>query len=145
MGGNTMEKGHKNRYLKLYNVPIWLMVTFLLVLEVSILINIKLIFFQQSQELKNIPFWGQIVECDAGRIEVKGLARNVEGLQETYQIFYSDQIKIVDENNQDIAFQDLQTGMYVYVRLWVEGIDFQNMDTLTFVTRIECSETKEGL
>lgn len=85
------------------------------------------------------------MECDAGRIEVKGLARNVEGLQETYQIFYSDQIKIVDENNQDIAFQDLQTGMYVYVRLWVEGIDFQNMDTLTLVTRIECSETKEGL
>lgn len=85
------------------------------------------------------------MECDSSRIVVKGFEQNAEGLRETYQIFYSNQIKVVDENNQDIAFSDLQSGMYVDIRLWVDKIDFQDMDTLTIVTRIECSETKEEL
>lgn len=50
-----MGKEYKNRFLKRYNVPAWLMIIFLLVVVVSMLINIKLIFFRQSQELKNIP------------------------------------------------------------------------------------------
>lgn len=124
----------------------WIIVAvFVVILIASIVTNVKLIFFQEQKTLKNVPFVGVIEENDTGEILVRGVGENIECFRESYIIANSDQIKIVDENEKDISFQDLKQGMYVKVRLWDDDFDFQDMDVLTIVTKIKCSETKEGL
>ena len=45
---------------------------FIVLFVVSILVNVKLLFFSPAVSLKNIPFEGVITEADSGKIVVKG-------------------------------------------------------------------------
>ena len=48
------------------------LVIFIVLFVVSILVNVKLLFFSPAVSLKNIPFEGVITEADSGKIVVKG-------------------------------------------------------------------------
>ena len=84
------------------------LVIFIVLFVVSILVNVKLLFFSPAVSLKNIPFEGVITEADSGKIVVKGDGTNGCGLTEHYQIYNSDQIKIVNTNDELIQFTDLK-------------------------------------
>ena len=43
---------------------------FIVLFVVSILVNVKLLFFSPAVSLKNIPFEGVITEADSGKIVV---------------------------------------------------------------------------
>ena len=58
---------------------------FIVLFVVSILVNVKLLFFSPAVSLKNIPFEGVITEADSGKIVVKGDGTNGCGLTEHYQ------------------------------------------------------------
>lgn len=73
------------------------LVIFIVLFVVSILVNVKLLFFSPAVSLKNIPFEGVITEADSGKIVVKGGWNEwLQGFTEHYQIYNSDQIKIVN-------------------------------------------------
>lgn len=99
--------------------------------------------FQDNQliSLKNIPFEGVITEADSGKIVVKGDGTNGCGLTEHYQIYNSDQIKIVNTNDELIQFTDLKKGTRISMRLWIkEKTLYNDMDRLDIVTLIQCCE-----
>ena len=90
---------------------------------------------------KNIPFEGVITEADSGKIVVKGDGTNGCGLTEHYQIYNSDQIKIVNTNDELIQFTDLKKGTRISMRLWIkEKTLYNDMDRLDIVTLIQCCE-----
>lgn len=130
---------------KNYNIPRYVVIIFFIIFLVSIIFNMKLIFFPESVPLMNFPFNAKITETDSGEITVKGLGDNSDYFKESYRILKTDEIKIVDENNQNISFEDLKPGMYVNVRVVNYDFNFKDMDTVTFVTKIKCSESMEGL
>lgn len=106
-----------------------------------ILVNVKLLFFSPAVSLKNIPFEGVITEADSGKIVVKGDGTNGCGLTEHYQIYNSDQIKIVNTNDELIQFTDLKKGTRISMRLWIkEKTLYNDMDRLDIVTLIQCCE-----
>ena len=109
---------------------------FIVLFVVSILVNVKLLFFPPAVSLKNIPF-----EADSGKIVVKGDGTNGCGLTEHYQIYNSDQIKIVNTNDELIQFTDLKKGTRISMRLWIkEKTLYNDMDRLDIVTLIQCCE-----
>ena len=117
---------------------------FIVLFVVSILVNVKLLFFSPAVSLKNIPFEGVITEADSGKIVVKGDGTNGCGLTEHYQIYNSDQIKIVNTNDELIQFTDLKKGTRISMRLWIkEKTLYNDMDRLDIVTLIQCCEWKE--
>lgn len=128
-----------------YSIPGYLLIVFGALLTVSVLVNVKFLFLEQPEKLMNVPVEGRITESDAGQIVVEGAGNNMEGFRGTYRIYYSNQIKVVNEEEQNILFQDLKPGMYVEVRLWTDTIDRADRDVLSMVTWIKCSETREGL
>lgn len=128
-----------------YSIPGYLLIVFGALLAVSILVNVKFLFLKQPEKIMNVPVEGRITESDAGQIVVEGAGNNMEGFRGTYRIYYSDQIKVVNEKEQNILFQDLKPGMYVEVRLWTDTNDREDRDVLSMVTWIKCSETREGL
>lgn len=130
---------------KRWNIPRSMVIIFIAAFTVSLLANIKFVFFQEQASYKNIPINGVVEANDTVEIVIKGFDENREGFRERYRISNSDQMKIVDENGQYISFQDLKPDMYVEVRLWHDGFELHDMDVLNMVTRIKCSETKEGL
>ena len=110
------------------------LVIFIVLFVVSILVNVKLLFFSPAVSLKNIPFEGVITEADSGKIVVKGDGTN-------YQIYNSDQIKIVNTNDELIQFTDLKKGTRISMRLWIkEKTLYNDMDRLDIVTLIQCCE-----
>ncbi|MFR2310255.1 MAG: hypothetical protein ACLS6Z_10245 [Roseburia inulinivorans] len=114
---------------------------FIVLFVVSILVNVKLLFFSPAASLKNIPFEGVITEADSGKIVVKGDGTNGCGLTEHYQIYNSDQIKIVNTNDELIQFTDLKKGTRISMRLWIkEKTLYNDMDRLDIVTLIQCCE-----
>ena len=114
---------------------------FIVLFVVSILVNVKLLFFPPAVSLKNIPFEGVITEADSGKIVVKGDGTNGCGLTEHYQIYNSDQIKIVNTNDELIQFTDLKKGTRISMRLWIkEKTLYNDMDRLDIVTFIQCCE-----
>ena len=120
------------------------LVIFIVLFVVSILVNVKLLFFSPAVSLKNIPFEGVITEADSGKIVVKGDGTNGCGLTEHYQIYNSDQIKIVNTNDELIQFTDLKKGTRISMRLWIkEKTLYNDMDRLDIVTLIQCCEWKE--
>lgn len=145
------EKRKKDRVLygirKRYSVPGYALVVFCLILLVSLATNMRFLYLQQYEpaEFKNIPFEGRIIENNQLEIVVAGCGDNLEKYRGTYIIHNSDQIKIVDENEQNLEFKDLKPDMYVEVRLWDYGFETQDMGTLTTVTQIKCAETRERL
>ena len=119
------------------------LVIFIVLFVVSILVNVKLLFFSPAVSLKNIPFEGVITEADSGKIVVKGDGTNGCGLTEHYQIYNSDQIKIVNTNDELIQFTDLKKGTRISMRLWIkEKTLYNDMDRLDMVTLIQCCEWK---
>ena len=117
---------------------------FIVLFVVSILVNVKLLFFSPTVSLKNIPFEGVITEADSGKIVVKGDGTNGCGLTEHYQIYNSDQIKIVNTNDEPIQFTDLKKNTRISMRLWIkEKTLYNDMDRLDIVTLIQCCEWKE--
>lgn len=117
------------------------LVIFIVLFVVSILVNVKLLFFSPAVSLKNIPFEGVITEADSGKIVVKGDGTNGCGLTEHYQIYNSDQIKIVNTNDELIQFTDLKKGTRISMRLWIkEKALYNDMDRLDIVTLIQCCE-----
>ena len=63
------------------------------------------------------------------------------GLTEHYQIYNSDQIKIVNTNDELIQFTDLKKGTRISMRLWIkEKTLYNDMDRLDMVTLIQCCE-----
>ena len=117
------------------------LVIFIVLFVVSILVNVKLLFFSPAVSLKNIPFEGVITEADSGKIVVKGDGTNGCGLTEHYQIYNSDQIKIVNTNDELIQFTDLKKGTRISMRLWIkEKTLYNDMDRLDMVTLIQCCE-----
>ena len=120
------------------------LVIFIVLFVVSILVNVKLLFFSPAVSLKNIPFEGVITEADSGKIVVKGDGTNGCGLTEHNQIYNSDQIKIVNTNDELIQFTDLKKGTRISMRLWIkEKTLYNDMDRLDIVTLIQCCEWKE--
>ena len=120
------------------------LVIFIVLFVGSILVNVKLLFFSPAVSLKNIPFEGVITEADSGKIVVKGDGTNGCGLTEHYQIYNSDQIKIVNTNDELIQFTDLKKGTRISMRLWIkEKTLYNDMDRLDIVTLIQCCEWKE--
>ena len=116
---------------------------FIVLFVVSILVNVKLLFFSPAVSLKNIPFEGVITEADSGKIVVKGDGTNACGLTENYQIYNSDQIKIVNTNDELIQFTDLKKDTRISMRLWIkEKTLYNDMDRLDIVTLIQCCEWK---
>lgn len=114
---------------------------FIVLFVVSIVVNVKLLFFSPAVSLKNIPFEGVITEADSGKIVVKGDGTNACGLTENYQIYNSDQIKIVNTNDELIQFTDLKKGTRISMRLWIkEKTLYNDMDRLDMVTLIQCCE-----
>ena len=114
---------------------------FIVLFVVSILVNVKLLFFSPAVSLKNIPFEGVITEADSGKIVVKGDGTNGCGLTEHYQIYNSDQIKVVNTNDELIQFTDLKKGTRISMRLWIkEKTLYNDMDRLDIVTLIQCCE-----
>ena len=110
------------------------LVIFIVLFVVSILVNVKLLFFSPAVSLKNIPFEGVITEADSGKIVVKGDGTNGCGLTEHYQIYNSDQIKIVNTNDELIQFTDLKKGTRISMRLWIkEKTLYNDMDRLDIV------------
>lgn len=97
---------------------------FIVLFVVSILVNVKLLFFSPAVSLKNIPFEGVITEADSGKIVVKGDGTNVCGLTEHYQIYNSDQIKIVNTNDEPIQFTDLKKKHKNFYEIMDKGKDF---------------------
>ena len=117
------------------------LVIFIVLFVVSILVNVKLLFFSPAVSLKNIPFEGVITEADSGKIVVNGDGTNGCGLTEHYQIYNSDQIKIVNTNDELIQFTDLKKGTRISMRLWIkEKTLYNDMDRLDIVTLIQCCE-----
>ena len=101
------------------------LVIFIVLFVVSILVNVKLLFFSPAVSLKNIPFEGVITEADSGKIVVKGDGTNGCGLTEHYQIYNS----------------DLKKGTRISMRLWIkEKTLYNDMDRLDMVTLIQCCE-----
>ena len=101
----------------------------------------EIIIFSPAVSLKNIPFEGVITEADSGKIVVKGDGTNGCGLTEHYQIYNSDQIKIVNTNDELIQFTDLKKGTRISMRLWIkEKTLYNDMDRLDIVTLIQCCE-----
>ena len=97
------------------------LVIFIVLFVVSILVNVKLLFFSPAV--------------------VKGDGTNGCGLTEHYQIYNSDQIKIVNTNDELIQFTDLKKGTRISMRLWIkEKTLYNDMDRLDIVTLIQCCE-----
>ena len=100
------------------------LVIFIVLFVVSILVNVKLLFFSPAVSLV-----------------VKGDGTNGCGLTEHYQIYNSDQIKIVNTNDELIQFTDLKKGTRISMRLWIkEKTLYNDMDRLDIVTLIQCCE-----
>ena len=64
--------------------------------------------------------------------------------KKNHQIYNSDQIKIVNTNDELIQFTDLKKGTRISMRLWIkEKTLYNDMDRLDIVTLIQCCEWKE--
>ncbi|EEG93167.1 hypothetical protein ROSEINA2194_02929 [Roseburia inulinivorans DSM 16841] len=61
--------------------------------------------------------------------------------KKNHQIYNSDQIKIVNTNDELIQFTDLKKDTRISMRLWIkEKTLYNDMDRLDIVTLIQCCE-----
>lgn len=130
---------------KIYSIPKYIIIIFLGLFLVSMLLNVKLLLFPKALSLTDVPFGGRITEADSKEIIVEGFGENIKYFRDSYRIPRSDEMKIVNEEGESISFDDLKPGMFVSVRVVNYEFNFKDMDTVTVVTRIKCSESKEKL
>lgn len=89
-------------------------------------------------------FYADIISNDTSTIVVDGFNDNPEDLRDTYQIHYSDDIKIIDSDGNDIPFTDVKKGGAAEIK-FVQYKDIKSNEPLTLVLKIQYFESIDML
>lgn len=115
------------------------------ILVLLICIIVLLVIFRPSKSTIFVTlFNADIISNDGHTILVDGFNSNQEGLRDTYEIVYSDDIKIVDKDGEDIQFSDLKKDGVVVIK-FAKYKSLKDGDSLPLVLKIQYFQSREML
>lgn len=115
------------------------------ILVLLICIIVLLVIFRPSKSTIFVTlFNADIISNDGHTILVDGFNSNQEDLRDTYEVVYSDDIKIVDKDGEDIQFSDLKKDGVVVIK-FAKYKSLKDGDSLPLVLKIQYFQSRDML